>query len=319
MKVALIGGVNSSYICLEKLNQHKLDIVKVYGYKPKNLKNVSSYKDLKPICIKEKIKFKYFEKINDFSEEIQSLDIDILFVVGISQLVNEAIINSAKIGSIGFHPTRLPKGRGRAPIAWLVDDLQDGAATFFILEEAADAGGILHQENFTVNKNDTAKEVEKSLLSSMEIALDKLLPKLIKGWWNPKTQNELSKSEYGARKPNDGLISWNQSASSIERLVKAAAYPHPGAFTFFGLKKVKIDNAWIEEKIDIKGINGRVLKVKDNKCLVQTGNGIIWVEVNDLKLSNIRVGSLLGYKTDLEIFRIKNELDKLKKIINKEN
>ena len=319
MKVALIGGVNSSYTCLKKLNQHKLDIVKVYGYKPKNLENVSSYKDLKPFCVKEKIKFKYFEKINDFSKEIQALDIDILFVVGISQLVNKAIINSAKIGSIGFHPTRLPKGRGRAPIAWLVNDLQDGAATFFILEEVADAGGILHQENFTVNKNDTAKEVEKSLVHAMEIALDKLLPKLIKGWWNPKMQNELSKSEYGARKPNDGLILWNQSAASIERLVKAAAYPHPGAFTFFGSKKVKINNAWLEEKINIKGINGRVLKLKGNTCLVQTANGIIWIEVEDFKLYKIRVGSLLGYKTDLEIFRIKEELNKLKKIINKEN
>lgn len=319
MKVALIGGVNSSFLCLRKLKQYDLDILKVYGYKPKNAVNVSSYKDLKPFCDEQEIKFKYFEKINDFSKEIQNLNLDILFVVGVSQLVNINIINSAKIGSIGFHPTQLPKGRGRAPVAWLVNDLQDGAATFFVLEEGADTGGILYQENFNVNKEDTAKEVEESLLGAMEIALDNLLPKLIKGWWNPKMQNELDKSEYGVRKPNDGLISWSESAHAIERLVKAAAHPHPGAFTFSGSSRLKINNAWVENKINIKGINGRVLKVNKNRCLVQTGDGIIWIEINDFESYKIRVGSLLGYKPDLEIFRLKEELEKLKKLLNNQN
>ena len=317
MRVALIGGVNSSFLCLKKIKEHNLDIVKVYGYKPKNVENVSFYKDLKPFCLKEKIKFQHFNKINDYADEIKDLNLDILFVVGVSQLVDIAIINSAKIGSIGFHPTQLPRGRGRAPVAWLVDELQDGAASFFVLEEEADAGAILQQENFNVNKDDTAKEVEKSFLNAMEIALDKLLPRLIKGWWDPKIQNEKNKSEYGVRKPNDGLISWNQSAKSIERLVKAAAYPHPGAFTFCDSMMVKIKNAFIEEKIKIKGINGRVLKIKENKCLVQTGDGIIWLEIDNFESYKIRVGSLFGYKTDLEIYTIKEELNKLKQLVNK--
>jgi len=319
MKVALIGGVNSSFVCLQKLKKHNLNIVKVYGYKPKNMLNVSSYNDLKPFCEKEQIKFNYFEKINDFCDEIQDLNLDILFVVGVSQLVNEKIINAAKIGSIGFHPTRLPKGRGRAPIAWLVNELQDGAATFFVLEKDADSGGILHQENFKVKKNDTAKEVEESLLSAMKISLDKLLPKLIEGWWNPKIQNESEKSEYGARKPNDGLISWNDSATSIERLVKAAAHPHPGAFTFYGSNRLKINNACVENEINIKGVKGRVLKLNENKCLVQTADGIIWIEIDNFKSYNIRVGSLFGYKLDLEVFRLKQEVAKLKKQLKKKN
>ncbi|MAV65135.1 MAG: formyl transferase [Pelagibacteraceae bacterium TMED124] len=315
MKVALIGGVNSSFLCLRKLKQYDLDILKVYGNKPKNVANVSSYKDLKPFCDKEKIQFKYFEKINDFSEEIQNLNLDILFVVGVSQLVNINIINSAKIGSIGFHPTQLPKGRGRAPVAWLVNDVEDGAATFFVLEEGADTGGILYQENFNVNKEHTAQDVEESLLGAMEIALDNLLPKLIEGWWNPKMQNELDKSEYGVRKPNDGLVSWNESAYSIERLVKAAAHPHPGAFTFYGSSMLKINNAWVEKKINIKGVIGRVLKLNKNRCLVQAGDGIIWIEIDNFESYKIRVGSLLGYKKDLEIFRLKKELIQLKKLL----
>ena len=80
---------------------------------------------------------------------------------------------------------------------------------------------------------------------------------------------------------------------------------------------VKIKNAFIEEKIKIKGINGRVLKIKENKCLVQTGDGIIWLEIDNFESYKIRVGSLFGYKTDLEIYTIKEELNKLKQLVNK--
>ena len=71
MKVALIGGVNSSFLCL-KNQKYNLDIVKVYGYKPKNVENVS-FIDLKPFCLKEKIKFQHFNKINDYADEIKDL------------------------------------------------------------------------------------------------------------------------------------------------------------------------------------------------------------------------------------------------------
>ena len=146
----LIGGVNSSAVTLHKLIEHDMDIAKVYGYEPKKTQLVSGYHNFSEVCACNSINYTPFQKINDHIEEIEELDFDVLFVVGLSQLVSEKIINTAKAGAIGFHPTQLPKGRGRAPIAWLVDEVTNGAATFFVLEEEADAGAIFEQESFEV-------------------------------------------------------------------------------------------------------------------------------------------------------------------------
>lgn len=67
---------------------------------------------------------------NDIKEQIRKSSVDILFVVGLSQLIDEDIIRMPRFGCVGFHPTKLPKGRGRAPMAWLILDRGEGAATF---------------------------------------------------------------------------------------------------------------------------------------------------------------------------------------------
>ena len=311
LKTILIGGVNSSLVTIQKLYEYDFHILMVYGFKPKNIKYVSSYCDLKPFCDSHNIPFQYYEKINDYETEIQNLNPDLLFVVGVSQLVSLKIIQSSKIGSIGFHPTKLPKGRGRAPIAWLVSECSEGASTFFVLEEEADSGGILDQEIFSIKKSFDAKKVEKILLKSIAISLDRLLPKIKENWWKPLKQNENYVSEYGIRKPEDGAVSWYDNAESIDRLIKAAAFPHPGAFTFYGMKKIKLIESEIEKNINIKGITGRVLKIQNEKCLVQSGRGLIWVKPENFHDLNIRIGVLFGYKIENEIFKIKNQIKKL--------
>jgi methionyl-tRNA formyltransferase len=124
MRIGLIGGVKSSALALHKMSEYGLDIVEVFGYKPKTPELVSGYYDLESLCLDKSISFTSFVRINEHVEKIQSLNLDFLLVVGISQLVSEHIINAPRLGAIGFHPTKLPKGRGRAPIAWLVKEVE---------------------------------------------------------------------------------------------------------------------------------------------------------------------------------------------------
>ncbi|MGA4604081.1 methionyl-tRNA formyltransferase [Pseudoalteromonas maricaloris] len=312
MRVVFIGGVNSSAVTLHKLIEHDLDIAMVYGFEPKNTELVSGYHNFSALCSDNGINYTPFQKINDHISEIEKLDFDVLFVVGISQLVSERIIDSAKAGAIGFHPTQLPKGRGRAPIAWLVDEVQDGAATFFVLEEEADSGAVFEQECFEVIEADTARSVEGKLLDAMAIALDRLLPKIKRGEWRPVPQDEALATEYAIRKPDDGLISWSLPAHKIDRLIKAASEPHPGAFTFFEETKIKILSSRIENTLKITGVQGRVLKVNKNEALVQSGSGLIWITPEHQYMKQLKVGHLLGYRIELEIFKLKQELQQLK-------
>ena len=317
MKIGLIGGVKSSAITLQKLCEHKLDVVEVFGYQPKNKTLVSGYYDLKTLCSESSINFTSFIKINDHAEKIQSLELDFLLVVGISQLVSVDIIKAPKLGAIGFHPTKLPKGRGRAPLAWLVHEAEEGAATFFMLESIADAGAIVAQKGFDVSVDDTAKTVEAKVYKAMASALDTLLPQLANGELIGIEQNDSLATEFGIRKPDDGLIDWSDSAYKIDRLIKAASDPHPGAFTYSEMKKIKVKASRPEKELNIKGIQGRILKINKNEVLVQTGVGLIWIAIGSEDLNKLRVGSLLGYKVDFEIHELKKQIVELQNLIRK--
>jgi methionyl-tRNA formyltransferase len=66
------------------------------------------------------------------------------------------------------------------------------------------------------------------------IALQKVLPELLRGQI-PRSKNDLSQGSYfGGRKPADGLIDWNTSCEVIYNLYRAVAPPYPGAFTIIG-------------------------------------------------------------------------------------
>lgn len=317
MKVVLIGGVESSLLTLTKLYEHQLDIVEVFGFQPKNTEFVSGYSDLEPFCIENAISFTPFVKINDHVSEIQALDFDFLLVVGLSQLVSEDIINTPKLGAIGFHPTKLPEGRGRAPVAWLVKEVKEGAATFFMLEEEADAGAIVAQESFKVTFEDDAKSVEFKLYGAMTSALDSLLPQLASGHLIAVDQDDSLATEFGIRKPEDGLIDWSSSAYEIDRLIKAASEPHPGAFTYSDIKRIEVKASRLEKDLKIKGVEGRILKMHNNEVLVQTGEGLIWISIVLEGTDKVRVGSLLGYKVDLEIYELKKQITDLKAELEK--
>lgn len=315
MRVGLVGGVESSQILLEKLVEHGFDIVRVYAYAPRKVELISGYVDLSEYCQGQSIAFQKFQKINDHTAEILKDRLDVLFVVGLSQLVSPEITDAPSLGCVGFHPTALPRGRGRAPLGWLTERQEDGAATFFELSEVADAGGIFVQQPFSVLEEDSARTVYNKLLVAMKTALDRWLPQLRAGQWQPAPQDEAAATEYGIRKPEDGLIHWNRPAKQIFRLIQAAANPHPGAFTFAGMDRLTILAARREPELPMTGIPGRVLKVKGEEILLQTGDGLLWLTEYVGNSKKIKAGDRLGYLPELEIYNMKQEIAELRKML----
>src|SRR3569833_1189552 len=174
IKIALAGAVNSTLATLEKFIEHKMNVVSVLGYEALEGEIVSGLADLKPLCIKFGLPFKSFHKINsdDVIEHLKNASPDVLFVVGLSQLVSQQILDIPKFGSVGFHPTALPRGRGRAPIAWLVLEEKLGAANFFLMGKGADDGPIFIQETFDVSADDDASDIEDKIIQAIYLALD---------------------------------------------------------------------------------------------------------------------------------------------------
>ncbi len=310
MKIIVIGGVNSTAIVLKKLRQHGFTDVHVFGFVPKDSSNVSGWTDLSKPALDAGYSFTPFVRLVDCIDAIKQTEPDWLLAVGLSQIIPNEILSLPKKGSVGFHPTALPIGRGRAPIAWLILEQQNGAATFFQLTDSVDDGAILIQEPFAIAADDDAGEVEKKLLEAEATALDKLLPDLLSGRVQAVEQDHSKATYFGKRSPDDGLIDWCQPANRILRLVQASAPPHPGAYTFHDEVRLTILKAEIAKLHNEKGVTGRILKLaNDGEFLVQCGDEHLrvtsWLADKDWRP---RVGVRLGYYVELEIFNLRQKL-----------
>ena len=327
LKIVLAGSVGSSKVTLQMLLKHKMNVVGVLGLSEKESKFVSGYTSLKEIAKTFSIQYYDFKKINDSNviEKVRTWQPDLFFVVGLSQLVCEKLLDIATIGNIGFHPTKLPNSRGRAPLAWLTYRKEAGAATFFLINNEVDSGPILIQEPFSINEQDYASDVGIKIEKAITRALNNWLPKLLKGEWYPINQDETKSSYYGIRKPSDGLINWNKSAEDTLRLIQAASKPHPGAYTFIKDNKLIIWRAKSASE-NYMGIPSRIQKIENDHLLVQTGKGLLWLtdwEITSPNNNNIlaknvvRVGAKLGYYPECEIYRLLKRINDLEKKLNK--
>lgn len=320
LKVILAGGVRSSLVALSKLHEHGFEIAGVFGFEPNEPTLVSGYVSMEPFCREHGIPYFPFKNINSskVQKTIETIQPDLFFVVGLSQLVASHIMTIPRLGCVGFHPTKLPRGRGRAPIAWLIIEESEGAANFFLMGEGADDGPIFVQKPFSVTENDDATSIEEKILSSIETALDIWLPDLKKGLWNPIEQNHNLATYFGKRGPDDGWIDWSSTAPEINRIIRASTTPHPGAYTFLANRKLTVFKSRVEASLPIKGVVGSVLIVKDSEVLVQCGDGLVWISgiiAEDGTSVLLRVGQRLGYYAELELHQLKSEISKIKKLI----
>lgn len=264
MRLAVAGATWATQTCIEGLEAHGHHPI-VLGQQHSD--SIAGWTDLHPDY--------WYTNINNETLFIRNLDLDVLFVVGSSQLVGPDILNIPRLGCVGFHPTRLPNGRGRAPIAWLILGHAEPAATFFQMTEQADAGPIFAQVPFTVGPNDYAQDVCDSISVAMRSALDGWLPDLAD--WDPEPQDDSKATYLGVRRPHDGQINWSDSAVNIQRLIRAASHPHPGAYSGNRI----IHRASVVD-LPYRGVIGRVLAYDDaGNEIVQTGQGLLRLDEYD--------------------------------------
>jgi methionyl-tRNA formyltransferase len=321
-RIVLAGSVGSSRRTLEALLRHGAAVVGVLELTDELASQVSGFTHLADVATKANVPCAKFRNINapEIIEQVRAWQPDLLFVVGLSQLVKPELLAIPSRGCVGFHPTCLPKGRGRAPVAWLTLDGTPGAATFFLMDDGADSGPILVQEPFDVTTADYAEDVVTKTEDALDRALDRWLPGLLRGEWNPQPQDDSLASYHGKRGPEDGLIDWRDSAEQIHALIRAASRPHPGAYTYARRRKLIIWRAEVDRTTPFRGVPGRILDVDAERgALIQCGDGLLWLaEVEwptGVQQARLNVGVKLGVDLEDEVVRLHCEVEALRERI----
>tara|TARA_R110002050_G_scaffold270114_2_gene413074 strand:+ start:25053 stop:26015 length:963 start_codon:yes stop_codon:yes gene_type:complete len=296
-RIAIAGSVNSSARVLRKLIEHEMNVQWVLGLDPSVSKNVSGFNDLGPIANSASLDFSYFQKLNDdwILQGIKDREIDLFFVVGLSQLVRQDLLSAPKVSCIGYHPTHLPKGRGRAAIAWIIMEKVNAAASFFLLDEGTDSGHIIAQKPTKLDGTEYPQEVIDKIMISIDEAMDEVLPNMKLGVLSYREQDESKASYLGKRAPSDGYLDWELPALDLQRLIRAVSHPLPGGITFLGEKEIRVWKSEVWNEQDIVGVPGRIVKINSVSFIVGTGSGLL--EVTDwegIELSEMIEGQKLG-------------------------
>lgn len=203
----------------------------------------------------------------DLIPQLQQIAPDYIFSFYYRNMIPAEILACAKIAALNMHGSLLPKYRGRAPVNWAIlhGETKTGAS-LHIMEVKPDAGDIVGQSEVSIGPNETATEVFAKVSQAAVKVMEVVLPELILGHV-PRKPNKLAQGSYfGGRKPADGQIHWNQTASQVHNLIRAVAPPYPGAFTDWEGQTRIVARSSLQgpfpEKLDL-GVQG--IQVVDNR------------------------------------------------------
>ena len=146
-------------------------------------------------------------------KRVQSLSPDVLFVIGWSQICRQPMMETGRLGTIGYHPAPLPRLRGRAPIPWtILLDEPITAGTLFWIDEGTDTGPILAQHFFHVAR--TRRRLLYTVVTCAHLSPCCRMPA------RARRRNRSPRSPWtivlplGTRRtPDDGRIDWRTATS----------------------------------------------------------------------------------------------------------
>lgn len=278
MKVAIIGVVDFSLEMLKIIFNSEVEIVGVLTKEKSNFN--SDFADLSSFCIKNNIDWKYFDNINDKEniEWLKNKQLDYIFCLGLSQIIHQELLDVPKFEVIGYHPALIPQNRGRHPLIWsIILGLKETGSTFFFMDNGADTGDILNQHKILLSDDETSKSLYVKIISTAKIQINEIIPSLINNDFSRIKQDERNANYWRKRDKKDGVINFNCTSITIDRLVRALGDPYVGANVVFDNQEIKV---WETKLASCSHNNiepGKVLDVNNNKILIKTIDSAIWL------------------------------------------
>ncbi len=281
LKVVLIGGLSNGKVVYEYLKSNRYaDVKKVITYSD----NI------------EKPRFTKFENnknvikdtnANNYYEEIKEIQPDIIFVAGWSELLSKELIDIPPMGTIGFHPAKLPEDRGRSVLAWQIEEgYTETALSMFYFTEIPDGGDIIAQETIKIEFNDYINNVLEKVDKATDNIMKNYFPLLGKGIAPRKKQNHKEASFRRLRNNKDSLIDWSQNAVNVYNKIRAISKPYPGTDFVRNGQKIKVweanivNNEFADQKNVLSKPGDVVAAFEGNKYWIKCRDKILEIICN---------------------------------------
>ncbi len=201
----------------------------------------------------------------DAQAAFAALDLDAAVVAAYGLILPQAMLDAPKRGCLNIHASLLPRWRGAGPIqaAVLAGDTETGI-TIMQMEAGLDTGPMLLKGAVPIGPGTTTAILHDQLAA---MGAD-LIRSVLADPPVPQPQDDAHATYAPKLSRDDGRIDWTQTATRIDRQVRAFD-PWPGTFTSLNGTTLKILAA---HPADGTGVAGTVL---DNNLTVACGSGAI--------------------------------------------
>ena len=244
----------------------------VVTYDNKERSDSEHYKEIIHWCREKNINLYEKKSLKNIQHEIDL--VDKLFVVGWQYILKT---NLDKL--VVFHDSYLPERRGFSPtVSALLDESPYLGATCFLpssdLSKGPDYGQILYRRKKEIQypiKLKAAFDVVSQLYADMCADILKNNPDSVIIDYNNSTFSMW-------RDKQDTRIEWNCDSKQILQKIYSLGYPYTGATTMYNDEVIFLEDASIEEDVNITNRAdhvGKIFQLRDDCPYVVCGAGII--------------------------------------------
>lgn len=271
MRIILIGQAAFGQKVLEALLKKGEQVVAVYVPPDKPGARVDP---LKESAQKQGIPVFQPQRMRDSGvyEKCVELAPDLCVMAFVTDIVPSSILNCPRLGTIQYHPSLLPRHRGRSAINWAIinGDTRTGI-TILWPDAGIDTGPILLQKEVEISPTDTVGSLYYDKL--FPLGIDAILEsiELINKGKAPKIPQDESRATYEHPcREKDALIDWVQPVARVYNLIRGTN-PQPGATTLLRGQKLKIFDCDLILQ-DVAAAPGEVVEISD-KGIAVAGRG----------------------------------------------
>ncbi len=213
-------------------------------------------------------------------EQYKGLMPDLNVLAFVTEIIPGAILDYPRLGSIQYHPSLLPRHRGRSAINWAVirGESKTGLTIFWV-DQGVDTGPILLQKEVGIDPDDTTGSLYFNKLFPMGVDAIMEAVDLVRGGRAPRMPQDESQATY---EPPCGeehaRIPWSKPLAELYNLIRGCD-PQPGAFALHKGRRVQFfaAKALPGAVSEARARPGEVMEVGEKGILIAAKGGALLV------------------------------------------
>jgi methionyl-tRNA formyltransferase len=214
-------------------------------------------------------------------DEFRALKPDLQVMAFVTLFVPEEFLNIPTHGSIQYHPSLLPLGRGASAINWpIINGEKETGLSIFWPDNGLDTGDVLLQKKTPISDTDTLGSVYFDRLFPMGVDAMMESLDLVKAGKAPRIKQDENLATYEGRCiAENAKIDWGKGWRTIDRTIRGCS-PAPGAWTTINGATLQVLEAKplpAKTPKDIGGKIGEIVEVAADGFSVVCADGRIKV------------------------------------------